>query len=129
MEGRPTSRGRESSGLRPGGAGVTSPPVTDVCQYCGADLEASPPRSETGFLYGIECRRCPAERRRVLMLARPQLVAELRCPDCGAAMAPADRHPDVLVIKEMTYDLCPACGERCGVSAVRKLRDVSGGTM
>jgi len=29
----------------------------------------------------------------------------------------------------MTYDVCPACGERCGVSAVRKLRDVAGGAM
>jgi formylmethanofuran dehydrogenase subunit B len=33
------------------------------------------------------------------------------------------------VVKEMTFVVCPACGERCDVYAVRKLRDVSGGTM
>jgi hypothetical protein len=103
--------------------------VADECQYCGADLEESPPGREVGFLYGVECSRCPPERRRSQMLARAELVRELRCPDCGAALAPADTHPDVLVVKEMTYDVCPACGARCGVSAVRKLRDVSGGTM
>jgi len=103
--------------------------VTDVCQYCGADLEASPPGSEVGWLYGVECSRCAPERRQSHMLARAAPVAELVCPDCGVRIAPADGHPDVLVVKEMTYDVCPACGERCGVSAVRKLRDVSGGTM
>jgi predicted RNA-binding Zn-ribbon protein involved in translation (DUF1610 family) len=56
-------------------------------------------------------------------------VAELECPDCGAVLAPADSHEDVLVVKEMTFVVCPACGERCDVFAVRKLRDVSGGTM
>ncbi len=47
----------------------------------------------------------------------------------NGAVAPADAHPDVLVVKEMTYEVCPACGQRCGVAAVRKVRDVSGGTM
>jgi transcription elongation factor Elf1 len=103
--------------------------VGDVCQYCGADLEASPPVSEVGWLYGVECSRCPPERRQSHILARRAPVAELVCPDCGARIAPADGHADVLVVKEMTYDVCPACGERCGVSAVRKVRDVSGGTM
>jgi len=56
-------------------------------------------------------------------------VEELSCPDCGAAISPASSHPDVLVVKEMTYEVCPACGERCGVVGVRKLRDVSNGTM
>jgi hypothetical protein len=44
-------------------------------------------------------------------------------------LAPAATHEDVLVVKEMTVVVCPACGERCDVHAVRKLRDVSGGTM
>ncbi len=101
----------------------------DECQYCGADLEATPPRQEVGYLYGVECRRCPAGKRRSQLLPRPAPVAELACPDCGAVLAPAAEHPDVLVIKEMTYEVCPACDARCGVSAVRKLRDVSGGTM
>lgn len=103
--------------------------MADLCQYCGADLEASPPLRETGWLYGLECSRCPPGRRRSLVLARPEPAAELTCPDCGAAVAPSDAHPDVLVVKEVTYDVCPACGQRCGVAAVRKLRDVSGGTM
>ncbi len=101
----------------------------DVCQYCGADLEASPPGREVGYLYGVECSRCPADRRCSQMLQRSAPVAELVCPGCGARLAPADSHPDVLVVKEMPYDVCPACGERCGVASVRKLRDVSGGTM
>lgn len=101
----------------------------DLCQYCGADLEANPPGRETGWLYGLECRRCPPERRRSLVLARAVPVAELECPDCGARIAPAEGHPDVLVVKEMTYDVCPSCGARCGVASVRKHRDVSGGTM
>lgn len=103
--------------------------MSDICQYCGADLDASPPGSEVGWLYGVECTSCPPARRQSHMLVRAAPVAELVCPDCGARIAPADGHPDVLVVKEMTYDVCPACGERCGVSAVRKLRDVSGGTM
>jgi predicted RNA-binding Zn-ribbon protein involved in translation (DUF1610 family) len=101
----------------------------DVCQYCGVDLDEVPPGSERGFLYGVECRRCPPDRRRSIVLARRERVAELRCPDCGARLAPAEEHPDVLVVKEVTYEVCAACGERCGVAAVRKLRDVSGGTM
>ena len=101
----------------------------DVCQYCGADLDAHPPGVEIGYLYGVECSRCPPERRQSHMLARERRVEDLVCPDCGAEIAPAEGHPDVLVVKEMTYDVCPACGARCGVSAVRKLRDVAGGVM
>jgi len=103
--------------------------VAPECQYCGADLEASPPRTERGYLYGVECRRCAPGARRSQVLARAEPVEELACPDCGCAIAPASSHPDVLVVKEMTYEVCPACGERCGVASVRKLRDVSGGTM
>ena len=99
------------------------------CQYCGADRDGGPPATEVGFLYGVECRRCAPERRRSQVLARSTLVEELSCPDCGAAISPASSHPDVLVVKEMTYEVCPACGERCGVVGVRKLRDVSNGTM
>jgi rRNA maturation protein Nop10 len=101
----------------------------DECQYCGADLDASPPGRETGYVYGVECSRCPPAQRRSQMLARRERVEALACPDCGAEIAPAEKHPDVLVVKEFTYDVCPACGERCGVSAVRKLRDVGGGVM
>jgi len=32
-------------------------------------------------------------------------------------------------VKEMTYEVCAACGERCGVAAIHKIRDVSNGTM
>jgi transcription elongation factor Elf1 len=103
--------------------------MADECQYCGADLEASTPLRETGWVYGIECRRCPPARRRSLVLHRPGPVESLECPDCGAVLAPAGSHEDVLVVKEMTFAVCPACGERCDVLAVRKLRDVSGGTM
>lgn len=103
--------------------------ATEICQYCGVDLDATPPVRETGWLYGVECSRCPPERRRSLYLARPRRVAELTCPGCGAVLAPAEEHPDVLVVKEMTYEVCAACGERCGVAAIRKIRDVSGGTM
>jgi len=63
------------------------------------------------------------------MLARPGRVDSLTCPDCGATIAPAEAHPDVIVVKEMTYDVCPACSARCGVSSVHKLRDVGGGAM
>ena len=101
----------------------------DVCQYCGADLEARPPGRETGYLYGVECSRCPPATRQSHMLARTARVAALTCPDCGAEIAPAEGHPDVLVVKEMTYDVCPDCGARCGVSGVLKLRDVGGGVM
>jgi hypothetical protein len=103
--------------------------MSDECQYCGADLEARPPGREVGYLYGVECSRCPPGKRQSQMLARDQRVDALCCPGCAAVLSPAEKHPDVLVIKEMTYDVCPDCGARCGVSAVRKLRDVSGGTM
>jgi hypothetical protein len=63
------------------------------------------------------------------MLARRERVSALTCPTCGVAIAPAEEHPDVLVVKEMTYEVCAACGERNGVVAVRRLRDVGGGTM
>jgi hypothetical protein len=103
--------------------------VAAECQYCGADLDRTPPTLEPGWLYGIECRRCPPGRRRSLILARPGPVTELDCPDCGAVLAPAASHPDVLVVKEMTYEVCPACGERCDVHAVRKHRDAASGSM
>jgi hypothetical protein len=103
--------------------------ATEICQYCGVDLDASPPGLEVGFLYGVECARCPPDRRRSQVLARPGLVTSLDCPGCGARLEPVDQHPDVLVIKEVTYEVCAACGERCGVARVRRLRDVSGGTM
>ncbi len=103
--------------------------ASEVCQYCGVDLEETPPGLEVGYLYGVECSRCPAELRRSLMLSRHERVAELRCPTCGVTIAPAEEHPDVLVVKEMTYEVCAACGERCGVVSARKLRDVGGGTM
>jgi hypothetical protein len=103
--------------------------ATEICQYCGVDLDAVEPRLERGFVYGIECSRCPPEQRRSQVLARPERVAELACPQCGARLAPAEEHADVLVVKELTYEVCAACGERCGVASVRKLRDVSGGTM
>ena len=103
--------------------------ATELCQYCGVDLDEVPPRQETGWVYGVECSACPPERRRSQVLARPSRVAELHCPTCGVRLAPAEGHPDVLVVKELTYEVCAACGERNGVAAVRKVRDVSGGTM
>ena len=99
------------------------------CQYCGAPAGPGEPRTEVGWLYGIESRRCPPAARRSLVLSRPGPVEALACPDCGAAIAPAASHPDVLVVKEMTYEVCPACGERRDVVAVVKHRDVSNGTM
>lgn len=101
----------------------------DECQYCGCDLDARPPRSETGYLYAIECRRCPPGSRRTHMVSRPAPAESLTCPDCGATLAPPESDPSVLVIKELTYDVCPECGERCGVSAVRKLRDDASGAI
>lgn len=95
--------------------------ATDVCQYCGASLDEVPPRLERGWAYGIECSACPPERRRSLVLARAERVAALACPDCGAALAPAEGHPDVRVVRELTYEVCAACGERCGVAAVRMI--------
>jgi hypothetical protein len=103
--------------------------ATELCQYCGVDLDETPPGQEKGWLYGVECSRCPPERRRSQVLARRERVAELTCPDCGVRIAPAEDHPDVLVVKEMTYEVCSACGARCGVAAVRRIRDHSGGTM
>ncbi len=103
--------------------------ASEVCQYCGVDLEETPPRSEIGYLYGVECSRCPPQVRRSLVLSRRERVASLACPTCGATIAPAEEHPDVLVVKEVTYEVCAACGERCGVASARRLRDVSGGTM
>ncbi len=103
--------------------------ASQICQYCGVDLDETPPRLETGWLYGVECSRCPPEARRTVVLARRERVRELACPGCGARLAPAEDHPDVLVVKEMTYEVCAACGERCGVAAIRKIRDVSNGTI
>lgn len=102
---------------------------TEVCQYCGVDLDAVPPVRERGYLYGVECSQCPPDRRRSVVLARRERVSALTCPGCGAELAPAEDHADVLVIKEMTYEVCAACGERCGVAAVRRLRDVSDRSM
>ncbi|ABC80937.1 hypothetical protein [Anaeromyxobacter dehalogenans] len=103
--------------------------ATELCQYCGVDLDEVPPAQETGWLYGVECSRCPADRRRSLVLPRRERATELTCPGCGARLAPAEQHPDVLVVKQVTYEICSACGETCGVAAIRKVRDVSGGTM
>ncbi len=103
--------------------------ATELCQYCGVDLDETPPAREVGYVYGVECSRCPPEARRSLMLARRERVGALTCPTCGVELAPAEGHPDVLVVKELTYEVCAACGERCGVAGVRKLRDLSGGTM
>jgi hypothetical protein len=103
--------------------------ASQLCQYCGVDLDEVPPTLEVGFTYGVACSRCPPERRRSLVMARAVRVASLDCPDCGARLAPADQHPDVLVVKELTYEVCAGCGERCGVAGVRKLRDVGGGVM
>jgi hypothetical protein len=103
--------------------------ATEICQYCGVDLDETPPLQERGWLYGVECSRCPPERRRSQVLAREARAEALECPDCGASLAPAEGHPDVLVVKEMTYEVCAACGARCGVARVHKVRDVSNGTM
>jgi hypothetical protein len=32
-------------------------------------------------------------------------------------------------VKEMTYEVCAACGERNGVASVKKLRDVGNSTI
>ena len=103
--------------------------ATEVCQYCGVNLDEQPPGREVGYVYGVECSRCPPDRRRSLVLARASRVTSLACPICGAEMAPAEEHPDVLVVKEMTYEVCSACGERNGVVAVRRLRDVGDRTI
>jgi hypothetical protein len=103
--------------------------ASEICQYCGVSLDDVPPGQEVGYVYGVECSRCPPGLRRSLVLARRERVAELACPICGVRIAPAEEHSDVLVVKEMTYEVCAGCGERNGVVAVRRLRDVSGGTM
>jgi len=101
--------------------------ATDVCQYCGVDLDDVPPRTEGGWAYTIECSRCPPERRRALLLSRPAAVEALACPDCGAVIAPAGGHPDVIMVKELVHEVCSACGERCGVASVRMLVDRTAG--
>lgn len=103
--------------------------ATEICQYCGVDLDETPPERETGWLYGVECSRCPPGNRHSQVLARRERVDALTCPDCGARLSPAEHDPDVLVVKEIVYEVCSACGERCGVVSVRRVRDVSGGTM
>jgi hypothetical protein len=103
--------------------------ATVECQYCGVDLDERPPGQEVGYVYGVECSRCPPDRRRSLVLARPERVTSLTCPMCGVSIAPAEEHPDVLVVKEMTYEVCSACGERNGVVSVRRLRDVGDRTI
>jgi len=101
----------------------------DLCPNCDADLDENPPRLEKGYLYGIECARCPREVRRSLILPRAERVTELDCPICGDRKAPADHHPDVLVVKELVYEVCAVCGERCGVYSARRLIDRSEMTM
>ena len=103
--------------------------ASEICQYCGVDLETRPPVLEIGYLYGVECSRCPPDRRRSIVLARPERVPALTCPTCGVSIAPAEEHPDVLVVKEMTYEVCAACGERYGVASVKRLRDVGDRTI
>jgi translation initiation factor 2 beta subunit (eIF-2beta)/eIF-5 len=103
--------------------------ATEICQYCGVDLETTPPGQEIGYLYVIECSRCPADRRHTRLLPRRERVEALTCPDCGGRIAPAGEHPDVIVVKELTFEVCSACGERNGVVSARKLRDLSGGMM
>jgi hypothetical protein len=103
--------------------------ATEICQYCGVDLDERPPTEEKGWLYGLECARCPPERRRSQVLARPARAEALACPDCGAAVPAPEDHPDVLVVKEMTYEVCAACGERCGVARVRRVVDRGEGTI
>jgi hypothetical protein len=103
--------------------------AADLCPYCDADLDEAPPRHEKGYLYGIECGRCPPEARRRIVLPRAERVAELACPYCGDPKVAPDEHPDVLVVKEMVYEVCDRCGERCGVFSARRLIDRSEMTM
>jgi len=103
--------------------------AADHCPHCDADLDETPPRHEKGYLYGIECRRCPPAQRRSVIVPRAERVAEVACPYCGDRKAPADEHPDVLVVKELVYEVCSACGERCGVFSARRLVDRSEMTM
>lgn len=101
----------------------------ELCPACGADLDEHPPDHETGYLYGMECARCPPAVRRSLILPRKERVAELACPICGDRKAPVDEHPDILVVKELVYEVCTVCGERCGVFSARRLIDRSEMTM
>jgi hypothetical protein len=101
----------------------------DRCPACDVDLDEVPPEHEKGYLYGMECSRCPPQSRRSIVLPRTERVAELSCPFCGDRKAPADEHPDVLVVKEMIYEVCSSCGERCGVFSARRLIDRSAMTM
>jgi hypothetical protein len=101
----------------------------DLCPYCDANLDESPPRHEQGYLYGLECSACPPDQRRSIVLPRSERVQEIDCPFCGDRKAPAEAHPDVLVVKELTYEVCTACGERCGVASARRLIDRSEATM
>lgn len=103
--------------------------ATEICQYCGVDLDASPPTQEVGYLYALACSRCPPDRRTTRLLPRRERVGALTCPDCGAHVTAPEAHEDVLVVKELTFEVCSACGERNGVVSARKLRDVSGGMM
>ena len=32
--------------------------ASEICQYCGVNLEDAPPGTEVGYLYGLECSRC-----------------------------------------------------------------------
>lgn len=101
----------------------------ELCPSCGVDLDANPPIHQTGYLYGLECSTCPKELRRSVILPRAERLAELTCPFCGDVKAPADQHPDVLVVKELVYEICASCGERCGVFSARRLVDRSEMTM
>jgi hypothetical protein len=101
----------------------------ELCPSCGVDLDEVPPRHERGYLYGMECSRCPKDRRRSLILPRSERVDELTCPLCGDRKAHPDEHPDVLVVKELVYEVCAACGERCGVYSARRLVDRSDMTL
>jgi transcription elongation factor Elf1 len=101
----------------------------ELCPACGADLDEVSPVHETGYLYGLECSRCPASTRRSIVLPRRERVSELTCPFCGDRKADAEHHPDVLVVKEMIYEVCTSCGERCGVFSARRLIDRSEMTM
>ena len=103
--------------------------ATQICQYCGLDLDEAPPLEERGWLYGVECARCAPERRTSVVLARPTRVAVLACPGCGADLSPPEAHPDVLTIKEIVYEVCAGCGERCGVARARRLKDIADGAM
>jgi len=113
---------------RPAGP-IFQPVATQVCQYCGVDLDETPPGEERGWLYGVECSRCPPATRTSIVLARTSKVAAIACPGCGVDLSPPEDHPDVLTIKEVVYEVCAACGERCGVARARRVKDLSDGSM